>query len=180
MDAKPPVYELYSKGKDAADKFDYFICTVSGAIFAYIVQHYSPKVLAFDAATLEPVSLVLLAFSFYFGIKRIELGAMIIHIDRDLTQLIHQGSLDAAEQLKPVLSHAQAKSKGLYIWRDKLLLAGFGAIFLAKVLQPYGADSSAHATATAQPVHIQSPSVHPVAIPIASPLPVAVGTNTLR
>jgi len=180
MDAKPPVYELYSKGKDAADKFDYFVCTVAGAIFAYIVQHYTPKVLAWDAATLEPVSLVLLAFSFYFGIKRIELGATIIHIDKDLTQLIHQGSLDAAEQLKPVLAHAQAKSKSRYIWRDRCLLYGFGAILLAKVLQPYGADSSDHATATAQPAQIQSPSAHQVTIPVASPLPVASRTNTSK
>jgi hypothetical protein len=175
-----PALELYKKGKDAADKFDYFVCTVSGAIFAYIAQHYTPKVLAIDAATLEPVSLLLLAGSFFCGLKRIELGATIIHIDRDLTVLIRQESMDAAERLKPVLAHAQAKSKRLYIWRDRLLLAGFVAILASKVLQPYGADSSAHATASAPPSHIQSPAVHPVTIPAASPLPEAARTNTSR
>jgi hypothetical protein len=177
MGDNPPALELYKKGKDAADKFDYFVCTVSGAIFAYIAQHYTPKVLAINAALLEPVSLLVLAGSFFCGLKRIELGATIIHIDRDLTILIQQQSMDAAERLKSALSQAQARSKRLYIWRDRLLLAGFVTIFLAKVLQPYGENSSAHATTIAQPAQIQAQSVQPMASPIPFQPAMTAGTN---
>jgi|SRR5665213_146389 len=177
MDIKPQANQLYNKGKDAADKFDYFVCTVAGAIFAYIAQHYTPKILAIDAASLEPVSLLLLAGSFFCGLKRIELGYRIIHLDREFSILVQSPSMDAAERLKPVISKSRARSKCFYILRDRLLLAGFVTIFAAKVLQPYGADSSAHTTIAAPSADIQSPAAHPVASPIPKISPVAPNTT---
>ena len=56
----------------AAHQFDYFVCGVAGAIFAYIVKDYSPHKLAFDLSILTPAALVCLAGSFFAGLKRIE------------------------------------------------------------------------------------------------------------
>jgi hypothetical protein len=176
-DDKPPTYELYSKSRDSLEKFDYFICSVAGAIFAYVAQHYTPKVLAIDAATLEPVSLVLLAASFFCGIKRIELSGTIHNMDRYLTIYQHYQNAAETERLKPEYDRNRAKGRRLYLWRNRLLFAGFVAIFLAKVLQPYGADSSAHASASAQPAQIQPQIAHPAAAPIQT-LPPALPSTT--
>ena len=179
-DDKPPTYELYSKSRDDLAKFDYFICSVAGAIFAYVAQHYTPKVLAINAATLEPISLMLLGASFYCGVRRIEICGTIHNMDRYLTIYQHYQNAEEVERLKPEYHRKKATGKSLYLWRDRLLFAGFVAILLAKVLQPYGADSSTHASASAQPSQIQSPSVHPVAVPIHNPPASSGSPNTSK
>jgi hypothetical protein len=98
MDASQTALELFRKGHEAADKFDYFVCTVAGAIFAYSAQHYSPRRLDFDWPLLEPISLLLLALAFYFGLKRIEAS-------RTVTQINHSvvDCEDKAKQLAQLL-----------------------------------------------------------------------------
>ena len=52
--------------------------------FSHILQkHYTPKRLALDYSFLEPASLLFLALSFYYGLKRIEM-------QRNFTALNHQ------------------------------------------------------------------------------------------
>jgi hypothetical protein len=63
---------MFGKSHEGAVKFDYFICTVSGALFAYIGQTYTPHRVDFSSSILEPLSLVFLALSFFLGLKRIE------------------------------------------------------------------------------------------------------------
>jgi len=63
---------LYARGREASDKFDYFIAAITGGIFTYIAQTYVPRVFDFTPATFEPVALVFLAASFFIGLKRIE------------------------------------------------------------------------------------------------------------
>ena len=48
MDTKPVTSELYKRGHEAVEKYDYFICDVTGAIFSYEIQNFSPKKLNFD------------------------------------------------------------------------------------------------------------------------------------
>lgn len=180
MSDSHPLLEIYKKGQDAADKFDYFVCGVTGAVLTYIAQQYSPKPLAIDVHLLEPVAILILAGSFFCGLTRLRWCAAIIHVDFDLGHAREKNDLPKVEALTGLICSARATAKRLYTWRDRLLYVGFFAIFLAKVLQPYGADSSAHATATAQPSQIQSPAAHPVSSPVPSPLPAAVGTNTSR
>jgi hypothetical protein len=134
--------ELYKKGKDSADKFDYFVCSIAGAIFAYTVQTYCPKPIDSGFSFLEPISLLLLAISFYLGMKRIELCVNLAHMDKNLTASLEAKDSVVSEQLKIAVSRVQSKGKRLYIWRDKFLIFGFAAIFLAKVLQPYECDFS--------------------------------------
>lgn len=56
----------------SAEAFNYFVCGVAGAIFAYIVKDYSPQKLAPDVSLLTPIALLLLAFSFFAGLLCIE------------------------------------------------------------------------------------------------------------
>jgi hypothetical protein len=63
---------LFDKQHEATVKYDYFVSGVSGAIFAYIAEHYTPQKLAFDFFLLEPLALLALALSMYFGLKRLE------------------------------------------------------------------------------------------------------------
>ena len=64
-------YDEYFK---SAQKFDYFVTGISGALFAYIAQTYQPREIRFSPDTLEPVALLFLALAFFFGMKRIEAG----------------------------------------------------------------------------------------------------------
>jgi len=210
MERDQTVLELFRKGHEAADKFDYFVCTVAGAIFAYDAEHYVPRRLDFSFHSLESVSLLLLALAFYCGLKRIEASRTVTQLNHGLVdcedkakhlshlildptptrhisgQILDKSSLEQERQ--KYLTYAKAneihiprfvrKATRHQKMRDIFLLCGFVAIFLAKVLQPYGADVSAAAVATAQPAQIQSPAVHLSGSPIASQsAPASLQTN---
>ena len=64
--------EVYFKADESSEKFDYFVCSVAGALFAYIGRDYVPRKLGLGIPLIEPLSLVFLVASFYCGIKRIE------------------------------------------------------------------------------------------------------------
>ncbi len=64
--------DMYGKAHEGSEKFDYFVCGISGALFAYIGQQYTPHKIEFSLSLLEPLSLVFLLLSFYAGLKRIE------------------------------------------------------------------------------------------------------------
>lgn len=65
-------FEVFGMHQKSTEAFDYFVCGVSGAIFAYIVKDYSPQKLALDASILFPIALLLLGASFFTGLKMIE------------------------------------------------------------------------------------------------------------
>jgi hypothetical protein len=60
-------FELFSKEHASGEKFDYFICSVSGALFAYIGQTYTPHILSSWYFFLMPIALYLLSVSFAFS-----------------------------------------------------------------------------------------------------------------
>jgi hypothetical protein len=62
---------LYKATQDAQQRFEYFVTGVTGAMFAYISQTYTPQKIDFSASTLEPIALVFLAVSFFLGLMRI-------------------------------------------------------------------------------------------------------------
>jgi hypothetical protein len=64
--------ELFGITQKSSERFDYFVCGVAGALFAYIGEHYEPHKLEFGFSLLEPISLVMLACSFFVGLKQIE------------------------------------------------------------------------------------------------------------
>lgn len=93
--------ELFAHHVEATEKFDYFICGVTGAIFAYVVQHYTPSKLAFSPSVLEPVGLVLLVAAFFVGLKRIE----VLVSSRRGNYLIAQAGEQANAALKAQFSN---------------------------------------------------------------------------
>ena len=62
---------LYKASQEAQQKFEYFLTGAIGAMFAYIAQTYTPQKIDLSASTLEPVALLLLAVSFFLGLRRI-------------------------------------------------------------------------------------------------------------
>jgi hypothetical protein len=68
-----PADFLFKAHRESSEKFDYFVCGVSGALFAYLGQKFdgTTPILAFS---FELAALGALATSFYYGLKRIELS----------------------------------------------------------------------------------------------------------
>jgi hypothetical protein len=79
--------EIYRRGSESSEKFDYFVCGIAGALFAYIAKNYSPDNFRHLVSFLELVALFSLAVSFYFGLKRLEMFNAITHINHDLVSL---------------------------------------------------------------------------------------------
>lgn len=162
---------VFRAGQEAAQKFDYFMAGLTGAIIAYIAQAYTPKKLAFDHHSLEPLGLVLLALSFYFGLKRIEstitatrmnfqslhesesAGAYTKAIAEGRSPLAYNPStgeivgddlhgrrdrhMKRSERASELHEEVATKASRYYKLRNWFLLAGFAAIFSAKILSPY-------------------------------------------
>lgn len=173
--------EMFGKSHEAGEKFDYFICGVSGALFAYIGQTYIPHKIDLSPSLLEPVSLIFLAVSFFSGLKRIETVNVCSRINHKILECSERaGNLTAQlasgapgpfynQDGGQIWSHSDLEShrlqnlkavqdmdanlpklrkRGLYLYkmRDNFLLLGFLAIFLSKVLQPYGNAPLIHKT----------------------------------
>lgn len=66
------VENLFNRARDSETKFDYFICSVAGALFAYTVQTYAPQKLDGVLQFIQIFPFLILAASFYFGIRRIQ------------------------------------------------------------------------------------------------------------
>jgi|GEM_PF-1034553 len=66
---------IYDRGNtDSVEKFDYFVCSVAGALFAYVGQNYTPHKFDSTYSTLMPLALVYLILSFVFVCRRIYLA----------------------------------------------------------------------------------------------------------
>lgn len=101
--------KMFGKYQQSSGKFDYFVCGVAGALFAYIGQHYSPQKLEFGVSALEPASLLFLATAFFVGLKQIEMDIVIKRINFLM--------LDAAERAGK-LTKALTRGNGPYYNED--------------------------------------------------------------
>jgi hypothetical protein len=68
-------YEHYTK---ANQRFEYFLTSIIGAMCAYIANSFAPKQFGLNHNSLELLSLLILAMSFYFSIKRLH-GVTMMH-----------------------------------------------------------------------------------------------------
>ena len=171
--------EMFGKSHEGSVKFDYFICTVSGGLFAYIGQTYTPHRLDFSFSLLEPLSLAFLALSFFSGLKRIEIVNVSNSVNHRILdagekagnvmeqiasgapgpfynadtgehlsladlELRHSTYLKFVSKMQSRLPALHKRGERFYNARNTLLLLGFSAIFLSKVLQPYESDPSPH------------------------------------
>jgi len=62
-------FGLFEKEHEATAKFDYFITTIAGALFAYIGQTYTPHKFDCWYYFIIPLALILLTACFYLGCK---------------------------------------------------------------------------------------------------------------
>ena len=76
MQPSSTVMDLFKRGYEAVETFDYYICAVIGAVFAYEMEHYSPHKIHCDLHLIEPLALALLGVSFICGILRLQLAAL--------------------------------------------------------------------------------------------------------
>ncbi len=82
--------EVFGISQEAQGKLDYFLCGVTGALFAYLGEHYIPRRLEPDATCLEPLALLFLMCAFFAGIKRLEHSGLAKQFNYEM--------LDAAEK----------------------------------------------------------------------------------
>lgn len=83
-------FDLFSKEHAASEKFDYFICSVAGALFAYIAQNYQPHKLDSWYHCLMPAALLSLTLSFLFGAWLIKKGIEITKINKECVAAIER------------------------------------------------------------------------------------------
>jgi hypothetical protein len=75
------VFEMHQKG---SQKLDYFLCSIAGALFAYITQTYSPQKLDNIFSILQTAALLILSVSFYAGIRRIQYANAMFRYNHDM------------------------------------------------------------------------------------------------
>jgi hypothetical protein len=75
--------DIYGLAHASIEKFDYFICGVTGALFAYLSQTYQPHKIEDAFSILQISSLLLLAASFYAGMKRIQFFILMTRINHE-------------------------------------------------------------------------------------------------
>jgi hypothetical protein len=80
-------FELFSKEHAATEKFDYFMCSIAGALFAYIGQTYTPHVFCSWYFFLMPAALISLTISFLFGLWLIYDTRKITKINKECVSL---------------------------------------------------------------------------------------------
>lgn len=200
--------ELFKKGYEATDKFDYFICSIAGAIFAYDAEHYIPHRLHFDVHLFDPVSLLLLAISFCFGLMRIDASRMVtkynhnsvdfwdkaLHLAKKIQNperehgwneqqlaLLHQQHQEhqvAATIADKRIWDFARRASVFQKFRNLFLFVGFLAIFFAKLLLPYAPDASDATNGANQPPQIQLQTTQTLVSPRLSQVTSAQIGNT--
>ena len=63
---------LFEKWRESAEKFDYFVLGVLGALCAYISQNYEAERVGINSGTFELLALLVLVLAAVFGFRRIE------------------------------------------------------------------------------------------------------------
>jgi hypothetical protein len=90
MDTKKVSFELFSREHAAGEKFDYFICSIAGALFAYIGQSYTPH--RFDSwyYLLIPLALLSLTISLLFGLLLIKISKEITRLNKEYISCVEE------------------------------------------------------------------------------------------
>src|ERR1035437_1606045 len=78
---------IYEREHTSVEKFDYFVCSVAGALFAYIGQTYTPHKLDSLHSVLMPLALLYLTLCFGFGFKRIQLSNIGTKLNKEVIKI---------------------------------------------------------------------------------------------
>jgi len=97
--------KVYDNWRQGAEKFDYFVLGVTGALCAYISQTYTPEKLGLNPGTLELLSLVLLVCAAAAGFKRVETVIEITRLNHWVLRANEErGELISKSRSQPILN----------------------------------------------------------------------------
>jgi hypothetical protein len=98
--------EVHKMVQESREKFDYFVCGIAGALFAYLGQNYVPRKLEIGVSVLEPLALLFLVAAFLVGMKLIETA--------NILKRVNFRMLDAAEKAGNLASALNSGSGPYY------------------------------------------------------------------
>jgi hypothetical protein len=91
---------IYERGNtNSLETYNYFICGVASALFAYEGQHYTPHKLNSLSAYLTPACLVFLMLSFACGCRQIYLGIIGKKLNKEYVKE-HEDCIHLTERIK--------------------------------------------------------------------------------
>lgn len=85
-------FELYSKERASGEKFDYYICSAAGALFAYIGQTYTPHIFDSWYYYLMPVALMALTVCFAVGLWTINISKHVTTLNKEVVLLLEEST----------------------------------------------------------------------------------------
>ena len=112
---------LFHRAHESLLKYDYYLCTVAGALCAYIAQTYTPQRLDSVFSILQTTSLMFLAASFWVGVKRIQITNMFIRLDYEYLEM-RSAIEDYDESLEKGFPSYTNTTTGESITREELKL----------------------------------------------------------
>jgi len=76
---------ISERANNTSEKLDYFVCSVTGVLFAYLGQHYEPHKLNIHQLNtfLMPLALIVLSICFGFGFWRIRLVVKLMQFNKE-------------------------------------------------------------------------------------------------
>ena len=85
-------FELFSKERASGEKFDYYVCSAAGALFAYIGQTYAPHIFDSWYFFLTPTALLALTICFGIGLWTISISKDVTTLNKDLVLLLEEST----------------------------------------------------------------------------------------
>ena len=186
---------MFGKAMESDEKFDYFVCGVASALFAYLGQHYAPRRLEFGIASLEPLSLFALMLSFFAGtlkiysstlFKKANANYLSLCADEDELRrvLLEDPGFRGAESKLDGFKKGQESALGfmrrqnrktllLVSLRDVLLCLGFVFLLSSKLLLPYAEakpSEAAPSITNRPPAGVISTNQHPSSSSLPAPI----------
>lgn len=98
--------KIHADWRQAAEKFDYFVLGVTGALCAYISQKYEPEKIGFNSGTLELIALVILVAASIVGFRRIEKTIQLTLVNHRLLRAKEEKGSLISEGPGPLLNQA--------------------------------------------------------------------------
>jgi hypothetical protein len=85
-------FDLHSKEHASGEKFDYYVCSAAGALFAYIGQTYTPHTFDSWYYFLTPIALFALTVCFGIGLWAISISKIVIMLNKEVLLLLEEST----------------------------------------------------------------------------------------
>jgi hypothetical protein len=127
--------QFYLKKKswyESAEKFDYFMAGLAGAVLGYVAPTVKLQEVGFNGPTFELVSMFVFLLALVAGLKRIETLVHGVRLEAELEAYKDNPVfVDGISKIRPsVFKRAELS----YRLRDRFLIVGFIVLIFAKLL----------------------------------------------